>query len=188
MALSVARVTPFTHTAGLRKVQPCRPSLPSRTRSLTTQAVSANKSKSSREVVIPQPSYNLPLSLLAISGFEFYEGWTGVAAFTGILGVFLSIQASRVRFRFDDEALEVLVGADKETENVFVGGKNRWAYDTFINWEFWWPGFPVLVYFKESQTRPEGQIHFFPIIFNGKELYDVMVERCGPSKTSGPKN
>lgn len=26
----------------------------------------------------------------------------------------------------------------------------------------------VLVYFKETQTRPEGQIHFFPIIFNGK--------------------
>lgn len=25
--------------------------------------------------------------------------------------------------------------------------------------EFWWPGFPVLVYFKETQTKPEGQIH-----------------------------
>ena len=24
--------------------------------------------------------------------------------------------------------------------------------------EFWWPGFPVLVYFKESQTKPEGQV------------------------------
>jgi len=45
----------------------------------------------------------------------------------------------------------------------------------------------VLVYFKETQTKPEGQIHFFPIIFNGKQLYDVMQERCGPSKTSGPK-
>ena len=51
-------------------------------------------------------------------------------------------------------------------------------YDTFINWELWWPGFPVLVYFKESQTKPEGQIHFFPVIFDGKQLYDVMVERC----------
>lgn len=41
---------------------------------------------------------------------------------------------------------------------------------------------------QESQTKPEGQIHFFPVIFNGKQLYDVMVERCGPSKTSGPKS
>jgi hypothetical protein len=53
--------------------------------------------------------------------------------------------------------------------------------------EFWWPGFPALVYFKETQTKPEGQIHFFPILMDGKQLYDVMSERCGPSKTSGPK-
>ena len=45
-------------------------------------------------------------------------------------------------------------------------------------------GIPIL---QETQTRPEGQIHFFPIIFDGKQLYDVMVERCGPSVGSGPK-
>jgi hypothetical protein len=76
----------------------------------------------------------------------------------------------------------------EESENAFVGGQNRWTYDSFTNWEFWWPNFPVLVYFKETQTKPEGQIHFFPILFNSKQLYDVMVERCGPSQTSGPKD
>lgn len=40
---------------------------------------------------------------------------------------------------------------------------------------------------QETQTKPEGQIHFFPIIFNSKQLYDVMVERCGASQNSGPK-
>jgi len=40
---------------------------------------------------------------------------------------------------------------------------------------------------QETQTRPEGQIHFFPIIFNGRQLYDVMAERCGPSVGSGKK-
>jgi hypothetical protein len=40
---------------------------------------------------------------------------------------------------------------------------------------------------QETQTKPEGQIHFFPVIFNGKQLYDVMVERCGPSQNSMPK-
>nr|TKW38534.1 hypothetical protein SEVIR_1G121700v2 [Setaria viridis] len=96
---------------------------------------------------------------------------------------------TRVRFVFDNEALEVKVGdqLQESGENVFVGGKNRWKYSTFINWELWWPQFPILVYFKESQTKPEGQIHFFPVIFNGRQLYDVMVERAGPSKTSGPK-
>ncbi|CAN6243905.1 unnamed protein product [Urochloa humidicola] len=96
---------------------------------------------------------------------------------------------TRVRFVFDNEALEVKVGdqLQESGENVFVGGKNRWKYSTFVNWELWWPQFPILVFFKETQTKPEGQIHFFPVIFNGRQLYDVMVERAGSSKTSGPK-
>ena len=40
---------------------------------------------------------------------------------------------------------------------------------------------------QETQTKPEGQIHFFPVIFDGKKTYDVMVERCGPSQNSLPK-
>ena len=40
---------------------------------------------------------------------------------------------------------------------------------------------------QENQTKPEGQIHFFPALFNGKQVYDVMVERCGNSQTSLPK-
>ncbi|KAH1117999.1 hypothetical protein GLYMA_17G114902v4 [Glycine max] len=98
-------------------------------------------------------------------------------------------QTTRVTFVFDDEALEVKIGEQLQEsgENAFVGGKKCWKYSTFVNWEFWWPNFPILVYFKETQTKPEGQIHCFPIIFNGKQLYDVMVERAGPSKTSGPK-
>lgn len=34
------------------------------------------------------------------------------------------------------------------TENAFVGGDSEWKYETFTNWELWWPGFPILVYFK----------------------------------------
>lgn len=45
--------------------------------------------------------------------------------------------------------MQVLVGpGSKESENAFVGGQNRWRYDTFVNWEYWWPAFPILVYFK----------------------------------------
>ena len=31
---------------------------------------------------------------------------------------------------------------------MIVGGENRWEYNLFTNWELWWPGFPILVYFK----------------------------------------
>lgn len=47
-------------------------------------------------------------------------------------------QASRVKFIFGPEALEVRIGeAEEEFENAFVGGPNTWAYDSFVNWEFW---------------------------------------------------
>ncbi|KAL2979073.1 hypothetical protein AAZX31_13G151600 [Glycine max] len=145
------------------------------------------KSVKSRETVIPEPDYRIPIVLLA--GGLVYTDNLVPAVSVGLLGLLLLFQTTRVRFVFDDEALEVKIGEQLQEsgENVFVGGKNRWKYSTFVNWEFWWPNFPILVYFKESQTKPEGQIHFFPIIFNGKQLYDVMVERAGPSKTSGPK-
>lgn len=148
--------------------------------------------KIARETVVPEPSYALPIALTGIAGFSGLEGNLPVAAVTGFLAAFLAFQASRVQFVFDDEALEVLIksgGSDEsqESENKFVGGQNRWKYDAFTNWEFWWKKFPVLVYFKETQTKSEGQIHFFPVLFKGDQLYDVMAERCGSSQNSAPE-
>ncbi|CAI5469066.1 unnamed protein product [Closterium sp. Yama58-4] len=138
--------------------------------------------------VVVEPDPRIPIVLLGVSGALFLADNKLAAAPIGLLGALLAFQTTRVRFVFGEEALEVRIGQQLESsgENVFVGGENKWWYDTFVNWEFWWPSFPVLVYFKETQTRPEGQVHFFPIIANGKQLYDVMVERCGPSKGSGP--
>ncbi|KAM7509390.1 hypothetical protein LguiA_019843 [Lonicera macranthoides] len=145
--------------------------------------------KVKNETIVPDPDYRIPIVLLGLAGGLGYTNNLLPAAPVGLLGLLLLFQTTRVRFVFDDEALEVKVGEelDESGENVFVGGKNRWKYSTFVNWELWWPNFPILVYFKETQTKPEGQVHFFPVIFNGKQLYDVMVERAGPSKTSMPK-
>ncbi|CAK9147120.1 unnamed protein product [Ilex paraguariensis] len=145
--------------------------------------------KVKKETVIPDPDYRIPIVLLGLAGGFVYTNNLFPAAPVGLLGLLLLFQTTRVKFVFDEEALEVKIGdqLQESGENAFVGGKNRWKYSTFVNWELWWPNFPILVYFKETQTRPEGQVHFFPVIFDGKQLYDVMVERCGPSKTSGPK-
>ncbi|KAG9159277.1 hypothetical protein Leryth_026445 [Lithospermum erythrorhizon] len=145
--------------------------------------------KKKKETIVPEPDYRIPIVVLGFAGGLGYADNLIAAAPVGLLGLLLLFQTTRVRFVFDDEALEVKVGEQLEEsgENVFVGGKNRWKYSSFVNWELWWPNFPILVYFKEMQTKPEGQVHFFPVIFNGKQLYDVMVERCGTSQTSGPK-
>ncbi|KAG8376003.1 hypothetical protein BUALT_Bualt09G0017800 [Buddleja alternifolia] len=159
---------------------------PSRSRPIISSVLGR---KVKKDTIIPDPDYRIPLVLLGMAGGFVYADNLAAAVPLGLLGLLLLVQSTRVRFVFDGEALEVKIGDELQEsgENAFVGGKNRWKYSTFVNWELWWPSFPVLVYFKETQTKPEGQIHFFPVIFNGKQLYDVMVERCGPSKTSGPK-
>ena len=85
----------------------------------------------------------------------------GLGLPVGVLGGFLALQTSRVKFVFAEEDLEVVIGdapTEDQPENAFVGGENKWTFDSFVNWEFWWPDFPVLVYFKETQTKPEGQV------------------------------
>ena len=156
--------------------------------------------------VVPAPSYRIPavwlglnaataLAHVSLAGDSLPSQVPGFLL-ASLLPVFLAVQASRVRFVFGPRTLEVVVGTETpeeaaagqgtETENKFVGGKNEWSYDSFVNWEFFpSKSFPVLVYFKETQTKPEGQIHFFPVLFQAKELYGVMKERCGSSVNSG---
>ena len=95
--------------------------------------------------------------------------------FAGI-GALLAVQSTRVRFEFDDEAMEVKLGGKGDElkssgENFAVGGQNRWKYDTWTNWDvFPSEQLPILMYFKENQTSPEGQIHFFPFVMRADEL------------------
>lgn len=156
--------------------------------SLVVEARAGKDVTTARQTIVPDPDYRIPIALLGGAGALVYTDNLLAAAPVGLLGLLLLFQTTRVRFVFDNEALEVKIGEelDESGENVFVGGKNRWKYSTFVNWEMWWPNFPVLVYFKETQTKPEGQVHFFPVIFNGKQLYDVMVERAGRSQNSAP--
>ena len=60
-------------------------------------------------------------------------------------------------------------GIKQSKENFAVGGRNRWSYKSFKNWYFV-PNkdFPVFMYFSETQTKPEGQFHLFPVIMNGQ--------------------
>ncbi|CAM9322149.1 unnamed protein product [Ectocarpus sp. 6 AP-2014] len=120
-------------------------------------------------VVIPS-DFKLPIGIaafgLAITGL----GNVGAGFPISVVGLLLAFQATRVKFEFDDVAMEVKIGEtpdelESSGENAFVGGESRWNYDTWTNWEVY-PSekLPILMYFKETQTKPEGQIHFFPFI------------------------
>ena len=44
----------------------------------------------------------------------------------------------------------------------------------------------MLVYYKETQTRPEGQPHFFPVLADGKKLYETMLRFMPASVNAKP--
>uniref|UniRef100_A0A0E0L2B1 TPM domain-containing protein n=1 Tax=Oryza punctata TaxID=4537 RepID=A0A0E0L2B1_ORYPU len=107
-------------------------------RRATIVNVLGRKSKT-RESIVPDPDYRLPIVILGIAGAFAYADNLLAAAPVGLLGCLLLLQTTRVRFVFDDEALEVKVGDQLEEsgENVFVGGKNRWkTADNFMM--LWW--------------------------------------------------
>ena len=105
-----------------------------------------------------------------------------------------SSNATTLRFTFSDSDF-ALVKADGSStgKNVVVGGENVWRYDTFVNWDFLpSESFPVLVYFRETQTPAEsreevplvvdnldGQVHFFPAISDAQQLKAQFLQhRC----------
>jgi len=56
-----------------------------------------------KDVVVPEPSFRIPAVLLAASALSASQGATPVAAVTGILGAFLTVQATRVKFVFTQD-------------------------------------------------------------------------------------
>ena len=121
-------------------------------------AMAAVSGKKQQDVVI-SPSYNLAAGtaglaalLAALPGSGVADVPAGIAA---LLATLFGVQAGRVKFCFDSQALELKIGDDLENsgENIVVGGANRWAYRSFVNWDIF-PNrqFPILVYFKENQV------------------------------------
>lgn len=143
----------------------------------------------SAPLTIPK-NYNVAIGSFATASALLLAAHNIIAAVPfGLLGLLLIIQTGKVRFVFDKEAMEVFVAkkddkgdeVNASRENFVVGGKNRWKYSTFTEW-FFIPSksFPILMYFKENQTSPEGQVHLFPVIMDGKILYNTLMEKVGP--------
>lgn len=152
-------------------------------------------------VVIPK-NYNISIGAITLGVLVATLAHNlAIGGLFGLIGFFLFIQTGKVRFVFDDQALEVLIAKsssgnngkteeqlEQSRENFAVGGRNRWNYSTVKDW-FFIPSrsFPVLMYFKEVQTPgstdngKNGQLHLFPVIMDAQLLEQQMAERVGPA-------
>jgi hypothetical protein len=111
----------------------------------------------SRGSVKLAPSFAVPLgvSLLGTLCLPLQPSWGGfrwLALVLVLFGGFLLLQARLLRLEFNDDALLVWRG---ETEI------RRFPYAAWLSWRVFWPGLPVLLYFREERS-----IHFLPVLFD----------------------
>ncbi|MCT7987213.1 DUF3119 family protein [Laspinema olomoucense] len=126
----------------------------------TSTSSSTSTSTSTQELA---PSYVLPwafiigsIPLLAVQPLASLP----IAAF----GLFLMVQAATIRLQFTPKALDVY-----RSGNLI----RSFPYAEWINWRIFWPGVPILFYFKEVKS-----IHFLPVLFDPKQLQACLEERC----------
>ena len=174
---------PFTSSlAGTRTTRFTPPSL----------SVLAATRTADKDVVAIMPNYNVAIGSGVLTAASVATQNVGAAVAFGLLTALLAVQTGRIKFTFDDEALEVFsLKKDADTgeavnasnENFVVGGQNRWKYDTWNSW-FFIPSssFPILFYFNEDATHngEKGQLHLFPCIVNAKQLEEVILKKVGP--------
>jgi len=99
----------------------------------------------------------------ALLNFPTYDLTLG--PFLTAFGMILFVQAMRLRFVLDDEAMElkeskIWSGTDElrpSKSNYVVGGSQRWKLSSIVNYDVFpkWP-VPVLFYFKET-TSPKAK-------------------------------
>ena len=117
------------------------------------------------DAVSLQPSFHVPLgiSLLGALCLPLQPSWGGfrwLAVALVLFGGFLLLQARLLRLDFTDTALLVYRG-EREIR--------RFPYATWLGWRLFWPGLPVLLYFREERS-----IHLLPVLFDAAALQEQL--------------
>jgi len=138
-----------------------------------------------------RPSLKLPVTVLGIAGVLAGAGGGAGKVFAvpvGLLGVFLVVNAGfLLRFRFGPDAIEVWKRGAADSVQPTAGDDaalrgyryvRGWHYDRIEYWKLWWPRFPVLFYFRESESYDgRGSIHFLPVVFDAQQWLQGFSER-----------
>ena len=135
------------------------------TNSTNPSGSSDSAEEGSPELVILAPSFALPLgvSLLGALCLPLLSSWGGfrwLALALVLFGGFLLLQARLLRLEFNDAALVVRRGEQEI---------RRFPYATWMGWRVFWPGLPVLFYFREVRS-----IHLLPVLFDPAVLREQL--------------
>lgn len=110
---------------------------------------------------VPLGAVALGLGLAALQRLWHPALWFGLAV--GLFGLFLMLQSALLRLTFSSEALLV----SRQGTQL-----RRFPYEAWLGWKLFWPGLPVLFYFRERNS-----IHLLPMLFDADNLRRQLDER-----------
>jgi hypothetical protein len=118
--------------------------------------------------VVLAPRFGVPMGVVALglACLGLVPLWPGalwLALVVSLFGLFLLLQAAVLRLEFNGEALLVW------RQQTLL---RRFPYEAWLGWRLFWPGLPVLFYFRERQS-----IHLLPVLFDAATLQAQLEQR-----------
>lgn len=125
-------------------------------------------SPESIETMTLAPRFGVPagvvlLGLAALGLLPLWSGALWLALVVSLFGLFLLLQTLLLRLEFSGEALLVW-----RQQSLL----RRFPYAEWLGWRLFWPGLPVLFYFRERQS-----IHLLPVLFDAATLRSQLEQR-----------
>ncbi|QNI71462.1 DUF3119 family protein [Cyanobium sp. NS01] len=98
----------------------------------------------------------LVLALGCLALLPLWGGALWLSLGVGLLGLFLLLQTALLRLEFQADSLVVW------RQNTEL---RRFPYASWLAWKLYWPGLPVVFYFREERS-----IHLLPLLFDAGAL------------------
>jgi hypothetical protein len=120
------------------------------------------------ESVVLAPRIWVPLGVivLGLASLGLRPWWAmapWLALVVSLFGLFLLVQSQILRLELGPDALVVW----RQQQEL-----RRFPYEDWLSWTVFWPGLPVLFYFRERQS-----IHLLPMLFDADTLRDQLRQR-----------
>lgn len=111
--------------------------------------------------VLLAPSFGVPVGVivLGLAALTLRPWWSGaiwLGPTVAVFGLFLLLQTNLLRLEFGSDALLVW-----RQQSLL----RRFPYAAWLGWKLFWPGLPVLFYFREQRS-----IHLLPVLFDAATL------------------
>jgi hypothetical protein len=98
----------------------------------------------------------LMLALGCLALLPLWGGALWLSLGVGLLGLFLLLQTALLRLEFQADSMVVW------RQNTEL---RRFPYASWLGWKLFWPGLPVVFYFREERS-----IHLLPLLFDAGAL------------------